>query len=159
MKGSGVVADTSHALGSYGQELAQGYIILSDTANNGLDIRVADLPQYNPSDTNQKFKLDGVYTISTETIYKVELNAIVWNGVSGNLGGGTGTLTAYVDPQITVVGPNADLYSLYFSSGVGNTVGDVPELSTWAMMLLGFAGLGFTAYRRASSNETASTAA
>lgn len=27
-------------------------------------------------------------------------------------------------------------------------VGDVPELSTWAMMLLGFCGLGFFAYRR-----------
>jgi outer membrane lipase/esterase len=28
--------------------------------------------------------------------------------------------------------------------------GDVPELSTWAMMLLGFAGIGFVAYRRKS---------
>ena len=28
--------------------------------------------------------------------------------------------------------------------------GDVPELSTWAMMLLGFAGIGFMAYRRKS---------
>jgi PEP-CTERM motif len=26
--------------------------------------------------------------------------------------------------------------------------GAVPEPSTWAMMLLGFAGLGFVAYRR-----------
>jgi PEP-CTERM motif len=28
-------------------------------------------------------------------------------------------------------------------------VGDVPEPSTWAMMLLGFAGLGFAGYRKA----------
>ncbi len=28
------------------------------------------------------------------------------------------------------------------------TVPAVPELSTWAMMLLGFAGVGFVAYRR-----------
>jgi hypothetical protein len=28
------------------------------------------------------------------------------------------------------------------------TVGSVPEPSTWAMMLLGFAGLGFMSYRR-----------
>jgi hypothetical protein len=27
---------------------------------------------------------------------------------------------------------------------------DVPEPSTWAMMLLGFAGVGFMAYRRKS---------
>jgi hypothetical protein len=29
------------------------------------------------------------------------------------------------------------------------SAGTVPEPSTWAMMLLGFAGLGFTAYRKA----------
>jgi hypothetical protein len=30
----------------------------------------------------------------------------------------------------------------------------VPELSTWAMMILGFAGLGFMAYRRRSPGYT-----
>jgi PEP-CTERM motif len=30
------------------------------------------------------------------------------------------------------------------------TVGSVPEPSTWAMMILGFAGIGFMAYRRKS---------
>ena len=29
----------------------------------------------------------------------------------------------------------------------------VPELSTWAMMILGFAGVGFMAYRRRNSNS------
>jgi uncharacterized membrane protein len=32
---------------------------------------------------------------------------------------------------------------------VGCSAGAVPEPSTWAMMLLGFAGLGFAGYRRA----------
>jgi PEP-CTERM motif len=32
----------------------------------------------------------------------------------------------------------------------GATVGAVPEPSTWAMMILGFAGVGFLAYRRRS---------
>jgi hypothetical protein len=31
---------------------------------------------------------------------------------------------------------------------VGEFAGAVPEPSTWAMMILGFAGLGFMAYRR-----------
>jgi hypothetical protein len=31
----------------------------------------------------------------------------------------------------------------------------VPELSTWAMMLLGFAGLGFARYRKARVERTA----
>ena len=30
----------------------------------------------------------------------------------------------------------------------GDGVAAVPEASTWAMMLLGFAGIGFLAYRR-----------
>ena len=30
---------------------------------------------------------------------------------------------------------------------------DVPEPSTWAMMLLGFAGLGLAGYRRAKAGE------
>jgi hypothetical protein len=31
-----------------------------------------------------------------------------------------------------------------------STVADVPEPATWAMMILGFAGIGFMAYRRKS---------
>jgi len=53
----------------------------------------------------------------------------------------TGTL------NINVLTPNA---SLSFLSGANySSITDaVPEPSTWAMMLLGFAGIGFTAYRR-----------
>jgi PEP-CTERM motif len=36
---------------------------------------------------------------------------------------------------------------------------DVPEPSTWAMMILGFAGIGFMAYRRSRKNAMALTAA
>ncbi|WP_294537988.1 hypothetical protein [uncultured Rhodoblastus sp.] len=35
------------------------------------------------------------------------------------------------------------------------TVGSVPETSTWAMMLAGFAGLGFLGYRRKAANFAA----
>jgi hypothetical protein len=37
-----------------------------------------------------------------------------------------------------------------------NPVSGVPEVSTWAMMLAGFAGLGFVGYRR---NKSVSAAA
>jgi PEP-CTERM motif len=40
---------------------------------------------------------------------------------------------------------------------VSTVVTDVPEPSTWAMMILGFAGVGFMAYRR--RNQTAALAA
>ncbi|MGB7977099.1 MAG: PEPxxWA-CTERM sorting domain-containing protein [Roseiarcus sp.] len=39
--------------------------------------------------------------------------------------------------------PNGEL----LNRGIGMVMTEVPEPSTWAMMLLGFAGLGFAAYR------------
>jgi PEP-CTERM motif len=38
----------------------------------------------------------------------------------------------------------------YFLVRDVTSVGDVPEPSTWAMMILGFAGVRFMAYRRKS---------
>jgi membrane-associated protease RseP (regulator of RpoE activity) len=43
----------------------------------------------------------------------------------------------------------ADFDNIVFSTG--RVVAAVPEPSTWGMMILGFAGLGFMAYRRRSS--------
>ena len=42
---------------------------------------------------------------------------------------------------------------------VGNPVAAVPEPATWAMMLIGFAGLGLMTYRRTKKNTTALAAA
>jgi hypothetical protein len=44
--------------------------------------------------------------------------------------------------------PDPDRYQIMFSPGITNITNAVPEPSTWAMMILGFAGLGFMAYRR-----------
>src|SRR5258708_33726554 len=56
------------------------------------------------------------------------------------------------------------LFDLYYVEGNGhpavldvniaspNLATDVPEPSTWAMMILGFLGVGFTAYRRKSTS-------
>jgi hypothetical protein len=41
----------------------------------------------------------------------------------------------------------------------GIATGGVPELSTWAMMLIGFAGVGFVAYRRTKKRSAALAAA
>jgi PEP-CTERM motif len=58
--------------------------------------------------------------------------------------------TSTIDPVISFA-PGVDTTGLTFefSENVGN-VAAVPEPSTWAMMLLGFAGIGFMAYRRKS---------
>ena len=54
-------------------------------------------------------------------------------------------------------GSNGDPNTLFFTDGINKeadglfgAISAVPELSTWAMMLLGFAGVGFMAYRRKS---------
>ena len=49
------------------------------------------------------------------------------------------------------------LTSSYLVSDVTYNAPDVPELSTWAMMLLGFAGIGFMAHRRKARPELMAT--
>jgi hypothetical protein len=46
-------------------------------------------------------------------------------------------------------GPNIDLTIVTYGSGDFVLGGAVPESSTWAMMLIGFAGFGYAGYRRA----------
>ena len=67
----------------------------------------------------------------------------------------SGTATAFLDPYLSL-DPSlvAQGYSIITSEGIGNssTVNSaVPEPSTWAMMILGFAGVGFTARRKSKS--------
>lgn len=40
-----------------------------------------------------------------------------------------------------------------FSDGVFASTSAVPEPSTWAMMIIGFAGVGFIAYRRSRKDQ------
>jgi hypothetical protein len=61
------------------------------------------------------------------------------------------SIGAFLDP-IFSIDPSflgASNYSIETSAGIGN-VSAVPEPSTWAMMILGFGGVGFMAYRRKS---------
>ena len=63
---------------------------------------------------------------------------------------------AYIDPYIWIDPSHADQFSLLISAGVPNVPFAVPEPSSWAMMLLGFVGLGFAGYR--ASRRTAAAA-
>ncbi|MBL8590238.1 MAG: hypothetical protein JNK46_17015 [Methylobacteriaceae bacterium] len=63
-----------------------------------------------------------------------------------NAGGGGG---AFVDPYIAVTQPYAATYGVEFSPGITQSLASgVPEASTWAMMLVGLAGLGLASQRR-----------
>jgi hypothetical protein len=93
---------------------------------------------------------NNTYTMETGVVYSVTLIAQADLVVFGGSGGGSGTVTAYVDPTFALASGVVDpgQYSFEFSPGVGNVSAGVPEPSTWAMTLVGFAGLGVTGYRR-----------
>ena len=99
-----------------------------------------------------------VYTASNNGLTTtLTLNSAVFTETANNLGGfnldvkgtGTATLTGF-DPTFG----NFDLTTQSASGGGTFTfssttvVAPVPEPSTWAMMILGFVGVGFMAYRR-----------
>jgi hypothetical protein len=46
-----------------------------------------------------------------------------------------------------------DIRQIDFGNATTGTVANVPEASTWAMMILGFAGVGFMAYRRRGNGQ------
>jgi hypothetical protein len=87
----------------------------------------------------------GVYTFSTQTIGPFDGSAT--NGNKMVLA--SGLQNGLPEELITtvVIGSSfADPFTDFLLTASVTTA--VPELSTWAMMILGFAGVGFMAYRR-----------
>jgi hypothetical protein len=64
----------------------------------------------------------------------------------------SGSADAFIDPTFALTGQYA---SLYHFEGLpdGALAGGVPEPSTWAMLLIGFAGLGLARFHRAAVNR------
>ena len=85
----------------------------------------------------------------TSLNWSMEADAGAGNDIFGTWGPSTSDLAHTGTLNIDVLTPNA---SLSFLSGANySSITDaVPEPSTWAMMILGFSGLGFMAYRRKS---------
>jgi hypothetical protein len=113
------------------------------------------------ADTNEGLcggsQFDGILIEMDEPgqVYSVHLEAVASVGIFG------GSAFASADPFIFVEPTDIDAseYSIRVSDGVANAVApssSVPELSTWAMLLLGFAGLGITA-RRAGKRQRSLT--
>ena len=98
------------------------------------------------------------YSLVVGSIYRIGIFAEA-SGVTGGNGflpGQAFSVRSFVDPYLSIASgtPGAALYSFEFPVGVGNQPGiggAVPEPATWAMMLIGFAGLGFVSRRKAQA--------
>ncbi len=90
------------------------------------------------------------YSMAANEVDEVRLIAYLQIGTSGDWGGGSQTMSVYVDPTFSFgAGVDPSQYSLVFSPNLG---GAVPEPSTWAMLLAGFTAIGVAGLRaRATS--------
>ena len=77
------------------------------------------------------------------------------NGFFTNISAGLDSLTVNFAPGIAAGG--TDVFSLEEPIALNTIVIGTPEPSTWAMMLIGFAGLAFAGYRKSKSNRLALT--
>jgi PEP-CTERM motif len=100
------------------------------------------------------FNINQRITLMTNTDYLVILSVAAGAANEGQApfsGSGTASIDPYFYLDPLIADPND--YTLLFSPGIVNSPSNfaVPEPSTWAMILLGFAGLGFAGYRRTRS--------
>ena len=109
--------------GIFGPGLGSFYFLPDGSDNAAYNFRY-------DNDTNTFDPITGPFVVGTNT-----LHFIVNNTLTGIFGG-------------PVPGNHA---AVFFEGTVSfDTVSAVPEPSTWAMMLLGFAAVGYVAYRRKS---------
>jgi hypothetical protein len=87
-------------------------------------------------------KYDSTLTFSTNTLYQVE-TTLFFDSESG-LDSGFSEISGFFDPTFALVTPDPDLELVQSRALVATPV---PEPSSWVMMLMGFAGLGFLGYQ------------
>ena len=98
---------------------------------------------------SESFNLSTTVQENANTEFEVILDV----DVSVMTSSGTASGYGFVDPYffIPISDPDAGDYTILTSAGIGNSpVSGVPEPSTWALMLIGFAGIGFAGYCRAA---------
>jgi hypothetical protein len=110
------------------------------------------------SPLTQTTPFSSVFTLIPGAIYEVDLIA---QASASSLGPDLATALAAADPffGIDPNTPNFAGYSFQFSPGLLDGVSAVPEPSTWAMMILGFAGIGFMGFRRTRKSALSIAAA
>jgi hypothetical protein len=126
-----------------------GYIELGDLSNFSDSFAITDAVgtvinwDYFPDSISFSFMPNDAGTLSIENEVLSAAAPVCVGfpaafGVCGGGGGHLGVVASFVTDQAPVV------------TLVSSITTAVPEPSTWAMLLLGFAGIGFMAYRRKS---------
>jgi hypothetical protein len=149
----------SQQAGYMGTTTNQWIVALTTVASGGLQICnncgpvdpvYGQTSTYGSSDPNASIAASELMTVPTGT-------AVGWEFVSVNLKADATTellsFLAWGDNGSTV-----NLPPMAFLSGVDSPPGLVPEPSTWAMMIIGFVGLGFVGHRQMKKRTAAATA-
>jgi hypothetical protein len=123
-----------HGTGSNDATVFQTAIVSGTILGTGADVKLTV-----SSDDDALVYLNGKYVGGNPGVHGTETAILDL----GNLSGANSLEVFYADRA--QVGAVLDL------GLTGATVSAVPEPSTWAMMILGFFGLGFVAYRRKQS--------
>jgi hypothetical protein len=146
----GSAAELSLVYNSSGTAVASGLL----TAFNSLYQESGIFGSASGSALSKTVNVDTDLLVKTGQVYKIVLLAgdstYLFDGSGNDPGPYHTDISSYIDPVLTIDSANADQYSLALSPGVVQSpvLGGVPEPSTWAMMLVGFAGLGYAGYRR-----------
>src|SRR5665213_553673 len=148
--------DTSHFTGNY--NLGQGDTASFPALAFGYDFSFPGGPVYFGEIGGQGLQDDftGSFAFKNGSIVGWSINSIL-SPIGCGLGPGCtyGGSLDLLPSGDSVSGYAYPFYSEYDGNGgfwsIEAAVASIPELSTWAMMLLGFAGLGFMAYRRQSA--------
>ena len=94
------------------------------------------------------FVEDGVYDFHTNQVYTVWLYAVLSGEVAGNVSGGYFTASLFLDPVFTIAASDPSLYSLQFSSGIGNSPAAVPLPAAFPLFASGLGATGLFLRRR-----------
>ena len=111
---------------------------------NGTNVFTVQNP---PGSGGANFEIDNIFYAGagdSNLSYQGGIGLLLANGASYYISANNGGLTAS--------GPGAGDGQYYDWLGGKSQITSAPEPSTWAMMLLGFAGLGFAGYRASRKN-------
>jgi hypothetical protein len=136
----GVSAQTGYDAGN----LAVAYFGGGDLFNGGTVVLGSACQEYICTGLTRgtSFDVSPTFQLSTNTQYDIQLSLSLVAASYVTL-----QSSGFVDPLISFASDfDSSGLSLEFSPGILNSA--VPEPSTWAMMILGFAGVGFMAHRR-----------